>query len=226
MSQTASSFKQQKYDAGVTRVAMNLEVDVIPVSDVERSKQFYQLLGWRLDADDAPAKNVRIVQFTPPGSGCSVTFGNGLTVAAPGSAAAALMSPTLKRLMSNSSAVASTRVRCGTARRSPRRHGFSAPIPSARATGRSSPSMIRTVIRGRFRRSQRGTPAASDRAFASAARFHSLHPAGFDRRTEKNKDEHLSRNQRSSWFNRGSHEGAVHRQDPYFGRSAWRRLTQ
>ena len=40
---------QQKFDAGVTRVAMNLEVDVIPVSDVERSKQFYQLLGWRLD---------------------------------------------------------------------------------------------------------------------------------------------------------------------------------
>ena len=91
MSQTASSFKQQKYDAGVTRVAMNLEVDVIPVSDVERSKQFYLLLGWRLDADDAPAKNVRIVQFTPPGSGCSVTFGNGLTAAAPGSAAAALI---------------------------------------------------------------------------------------------------------------------------------------
>jgi catechol 2,3-dioxygenase-like lactoylglutathione lyase family enzyme len=91
MSQTASSFKQQKYDAGVTRVAMNLEVDVIPVSDVERSKQFYQLLGWRLDADDAPAKNVRIVQFTPRGSACSVTFGNGLTSARPGSAAGALI---------------------------------------------------------------------------------------------------------------------------------------
>jgi catechol 2,3-dioxygenase-like lactoylglutathione lyase family enzyme len=91
MSQTASSFKQQKYDARVTRVAMSVEVDVIPVSDVERSKQFYQLLGWRLDADDAPATNVRVVQFTPPGSGCSVTFGNGLTAAAPGSAAAALI---------------------------------------------------------------------------------------------------------------------------------------
>lgn len=91
MSQTASSFEQQKYDDGVTSVAMNLEVDVIPVSDVERSKEFYQLLGWRLDADDAPAKNVRIVQFTPPGSGCSVTFGNGLTEATPGSSAAALI---------------------------------------------------------------------------------------------------------------------------------------
>src|SRR6266850_5173832 len=91
MNQTGTNMKQQKSDGSVTRVAMNLEVKVIPVSDVERSKQFYQLLGWRLDADDAPAKNVRIVQFTPPGSGCSVTFGNGLTAAAPGSSAAALI---------------------------------------------------------------------------------------------------------------------------------------
>ncbi|HEY2585869.1 MAG TPA: VOC family protein [Tepidisphaeraceae bacterium] len=67
-------------------IDMNLEVDIIPVSDVERSKQFYGRLGWRLDDDVAPAKDVRIVQFTPPGSGCSVTFGTGLTPAAPGSA--------------------------------------------------------------------------------------------------------------------------------------------
>jgi catechol 2,3-dioxygenase-like lactoylglutathione lyase family enzyme len=78
-------------DASAASVNMNIEVDVIPVSDVERSKRFYQLLGWRLDADDAPAKNVRIVQFTPPGSGCSITFGNGLTAAAPGSATGALV---------------------------------------------------------------------------------------------------------------------------------------
>ena len=91
MSQTGTSTKQQQSDAGVTRVTMNIEVNVIPVSDVERSKQFYQRLGWRLDEDVSPAKNVRIVQFTPPGSGCSVTFGNGLTAAAPGSAAAALI---------------------------------------------------------------------------------------------------------------------------------------
>ena len=70
---------------------MKLEVDVIPVSDVDRAKQFYQRLGWRLDADDAPTSEVRIVQFTPPGSGCSVTFGKGITPAAPGSAAAALV---------------------------------------------------------------------------------------------------------------------------------------
>jgi catechol 2,3-dioxygenase-like lactoylglutathione lyase family enzyme len=67
-------------------VDMRLEVDIIPVSDIERSKQFYQRLGWRLDDDVAPAAGVRIVQFTPPGSGCSVTFGAGLTPSAPGSA--------------------------------------------------------------------------------------------------------------------------------------------
>ena len=83
--------KPQKDDSGAISVAMNLEVDVIPVSDVERSKQFYRLLGWRLDDDVAPARDVRIVQFTPPGSGCSVTFGHGLTAAAPGSAAGGLI---------------------------------------------------------------------------------------------------------------------------------------
>ena len=67
-------------------VDMHLEVDIIPVSDVERSKKFYGRLGWRLDDDVALGKDVRIVQFTPPGSGCSVTFGTGLTPAAPGSA--------------------------------------------------------------------------------------------------------------------------------------------
>src|SRR5258707_322195 len=82
--------------ARLTRVAMNLEVNLIPVSDVERSKQFYQLLGWRLDADDTPAKNVHIVQFTPPGSGCSVTFGKGITRAAPGSAVDALIVSDIK----------------------------------------------------------------------------------------------------------------------------------
>jgi catechol 2,3-dioxygenase-like lactoylglutathione lyase family enzyme len=96
MSQTGTSTKQQKSDAGVTRVTMNIEVDVIPVSDVERSKQFYQRLGWRLDADDAPAKDVRIVQFTPPGSGCSVTFGKGITASAPGSAVGALIVSDIK----------------------------------------------------------------------------------------------------------------------------------
>jgi predicted enzyme related to lactoylglutathione lyase len=87
---------QQKSDASVSRVAMNLEVHIVPVSDVERAKQFYQLLGWRLDEDVSPAKSVRIVQFTPPGSGCSVTFGSGISGAAPGSAAGALIVSDIK----------------------------------------------------------------------------------------------------------------------------------
>jgi catechol 2,3-dioxygenase-like lactoylglutathione lyase family enzyme len=91
MSQTAINIQQQKDDAGTVRVDMKFEVALIPVSDVDRAKEFYTRLGWRLDADDAPAKNVRIVQFTPPGSGSSVTFGNGLTAATPGSAAAGLI---------------------------------------------------------------------------------------------------------------------------------------
>jgi len=78
-------------DAGVGVGEMHLEVDVIPVSDVDRSKQFYERLGWRLDDDVAPLDGLRIVQFTPPGSGCSITFGLGLTTAAPGSAEATLV---------------------------------------------------------------------------------------------------------------------------------------
>src|ERR1700761_621282 len=67
-------------------VDMRLEVDIIAVSDVERSKEFYSKLGWRFDEDVSPTKGIRIVQFTPPGSGCSITFGTGLSPAAPGSA--------------------------------------------------------------------------------------------------------------------------------------------
>ena len=63
---------------------MQLEVIVLPVSDVDRAKQFYASLGWRLDAD-VSAGDVRLVQFTPPGSGCSIQFGTKLTSASPGS---------------------------------------------------------------------------------------------------------------------------------------------
>src|SRR6476646_9257258 len=83
--------KQRNYKISATKVDMKLEVEIIPVSDVERSKQFYERLGWRLDDDVAPLDGLRIVQFTPPGSGCSVTFGKGITAAAPGSAEAALV---------------------------------------------------------------------------------------------------------------------------------------
>lgn len=70
----------------VAPVDMKFEVVVIPVSDVERAKQFYQKLGWRLDADFASGNDFRVIQFTPTGSGCSVIFGKNVTAAAPGSA--------------------------------------------------------------------------------------------------------------------------------------------
>lgn len=69
-----------------TAIDMKLEVVVIPVSDVDRAKQFYGSLGWRLDADFVVGAAFRVVQFTPPGSPCSVHFGKGLTPATPGSA--------------------------------------------------------------------------------------------------------------------------------------------
>jgi catechol 2,3-dioxygenase-like lactoylglutathione lyase family enzyme len=77
-------------DASVGQVAMRLEVQVLPVSDVDRAKAFYERLGWRLDDDVAPMEGLRIVQFTAPGSGTSITFGLGLITAAPGSAEASL----------------------------------------------------------------------------------------------------------------------------------------
>ena len=79
------------HNAAVGNVDMKFEVQIIPVSDVDRSKEFYQRLGWRLDGDAAPLEGLRIVQFTPPGSAASVTFGQGLTTAAPGSAEGGLI---------------------------------------------------------------------------------------------------------------------------------------
>jgi catechol 2,3-dioxygenase-like lactoylglutathione lyase family enzyme len=64
---------------------MRLEVVVVPVSDVDRAKRFYESLGWRLDADLAVDDSYRVVQLTPPGSGCSIIFGKGLTATPPGS---------------------------------------------------------------------------------------------------------------------------------------------
>lgn len=64
---------------------MKLEVVVVPVSDVDRAKRFYEGLGWRLDADLAVEDGYRVVQLTPPGSACSIIFGEGVTTAPPGS---------------------------------------------------------------------------------------------------------------------------------------------
>jgi catechol 2,3-dioxygenase-like lactoylglutathione lyase family enzyme len=73
-------------DADVAGIDMKFEIVVLPVSDVDRARDFYQSLGWRLDAEYDSGKDFRIMQFTPPGSGCSVIFGKHITAAAPGSA--------------------------------------------------------------------------------------------------------------------------------------------
>jgi len=72
--------------SSVAKLDMKLEVVVIPVSDVDRAKEFYGRLGWRLDADFRFENGFRVVQFTPPGSGSSIQFGTKVTPAAPGSA--------------------------------------------------------------------------------------------------------------------------------------------
>jgi catechol 2,3-dioxygenase-like lactoylglutathione lyase family enzyme len=77
--------------ASVASLDMKLEVVVIPVSDVDRAKEFYSKLGWRLDADRSVGDNFRLIQFTPPGSGSSVQFGVSLTSAVPGSAQGLLL---------------------------------------------------------------------------------------------------------------------------------------
>ena len=71
--------------AGTAVADLKLEVIVLPVADVARSKRFYEGLGWRVDADFTHGDDWRVVQMTPPGSPCSVMFGKGLTNAEPGS---------------------------------------------------------------------------------------------------------------------------------------------
>src|SRR6202050_3859283 len=73
-------------NTAVAPVDMKFESVVTPVSDVDRAKDFYAKLGWRLDADCAAGADYRVIQFTPPGSGCSIGFGKNITPAAPGSA--------------------------------------------------------------------------------------------------------------------------------------------
>ena len=86
MSSTAVVSNEAASSAKAATFDMKFEIVVIPVSDVDRAKQFYTKLGWRLDADYDNGKDFRVIQFTPPGSGCSVIFGKNVTAAAPGSA--------------------------------------------------------------------------------------------------------------------------------------------
>jgi predicted enzyme related to lactoylglutathione lyase len=139
--------KQQNHDTK-TRVDMKLEVEIIPVADVERSKRFYQRLGWRFDDDVSPVDGVRIVQFTPPGSACSVTFGKGITAAAPGSAEGGLIVSDIKAAHDDLIARGIDASNVWHGPRSPVRHGNPAPIRNAPAMDRSYPSTIPMAIRG------------------------------------------------------------------------------
>jgi len=91
MSSQDVRFNDASGSAKLASVDMKLEVVVIPVSDVDRAKEFYAGLGWRLDADRRVGDNFRLIQFTPPGSACSIQFGLNLTSAEPGSAQASLL---------------------------------------------------------------------------------------------------------------------------------------
>ena len=86
MSSTSAGSETQIEIPSARTVDMRLEIVVIPVSDVDRAKRFYGGLGWRLDADFAAGDDFRVIQFTPPGSGCSVIFGKNVSAGAPGSA--------------------------------------------------------------------------------------------------------------------------------------------
>jgi catechol 2,3-dioxygenase-like lactoylglutathione lyase family enzyme len=153
--------------AGV--VDMKLEVVVIPVADVERAKSFYGNLGWRLDADFA-GDDWRAIQFTPPGSGCSVIFGRNVTAAAPGAAQGlylivADIEAARDELLRRGVAISEVfhAATCTPARTSPICSGGSgsaARIPTTAATARTPRSAIRTATAGCCRRSPRDCPDA------------------------------------------------------------------
>src|SRR3954447_3628802 len=88
MTNLTQEIRSNKPTSGTSaaRVDMKFEVVVIPVSDVDRAKEFYTKLGWRLDAEFSSGQDFRVIQFTPPGAGCSIIFGKNVTAAVPGSA--------------------------------------------------------------------------------------------------------------------------------------------
>ena len=164
---------------------MKLEVVVIPVSDLDRAKRFYDDLGWRLDADFVVGDAFRAIQFTPPGSPCSIHFGTGITLGRAG-----LGKRTLPRRVRH-------RGGARRARRSRRRRERSVPPSRSGQAGcqRSAPgaeqlllvtprSAIQTATSGCCRRSRPGSPAGSSSnatSFASVADLASRDAAGVGR---------------------------------------------
>ena len=145
----------------VRGVNMNLEVQIIPVSDVDRAKGFYEQLDWRLDDDVSPLDGLRLIQFTPPGSGTSIRFGKGLTSAAPGSAEGALIVSDIEAAHDELVGRGIDVLDVWHGPPFPERRGNPAPTPSAPATGPSALSTIPTAINGSSRRSPLGSQAGS-----------------------------------------------------------------
>ena len=156
--------------AGAAGVGMGLEVVVIPVSDVDRAKDFYSRLGWRLDADVATGDDFRLIQLTPPGSGCSVQFGTNLTSAAPGSLQSTYLIVSdiaaARDELAKSDVEVTEVFHCETGFAC-RFGGAAAPGrvggrgPTTAATARSPRSATRTATPGCCRRSRPGFPGAS-----------------------------------------------------------------
>jgi len=143
---------------------MKFEIVVLPVSDVDRAKRFYGGLGWRLDADFAASDDFRVIQFTPPGSACSVIFGKNVTAAAPGCAQGLYLIVSDIETARNDllargvkvSEVFTMPAACTLARTSPiclDGLGLAAWIPNIAATARSPRSAIRTATAGCSRKS-------------------------------------------------------------------------
>ena len=160
--------------ANARPIDMKLEVIVIPVSDVERAKEFYSKLGWRLDAEFVAGEDFRILQFTPPGSGASVIFGKNVTPAAPGSAQGLYLvvsdiEAARKELLARGVAVSEVFHDAGDGHTGPDEPylfgsaGSAVRIPSAAPTARMPRSRIRTATAGCSRRSPRGLPGRVDR---------------------------------------------------------------
>ena len=158
-------------DVRATRLDMKLEVVVIPVSDVSRAKEFYASLGWRLDADFAAGDDFRVIQFTPPGSGCSIIFGKNVTAAAPGSAQGLYLivsDVAAARAEFSLAVLRSAKFSTMSAAYTPARtnpiclgaSGLVVETQSIAATARSPRSMIPTATVGCSRRSQRECPVA------------------------------------------------------------------
>jgi predicted enzyme related to lactoylglutathione lyase len=154
--------------AAVESIDLKLEAIVIPVADVDRAKKFYAALGWRLDADFPFDNGFRVVQFTPPGSRCSVQFGTKITSAAPGTAeglylVVADIAAARDQLIARGAKSAMSSMPAPRARSSrPTRADASAgPRRSTPRTTRSPRSAIRTAIAGCCRRSRRGCRGGS-----------------------------------------------------------------